>query len=48
MGFTVKLTGDPKATFKAIDIDGDGTVEFAELLRYFIEKFGILDTEDSQ
>lgn len=40
-----KLHGKGKKTFEKVDRDKSGTVEFPELLRYFIEKFGILDVE---
>lgn len=43
-----QLRGSPKKAFKEIDINGDGSVEFAELLRFFIEKYGILETSDAE
>uniref|UniRef100_A0A7S3V2E5 EF-hand domain-containing protein n=1 Tax=Aplanochytrium stocchinoi TaxID=215587 RepID=A0A7S3V2E5_9STRA len=46
--FKIIKRGTAKDVFNDIDVNGDKTIEFPELLLYFIEKFGILDTEDSQ
>jgi len=48
MEFGLISSGTAQDSFKEIDVNGDNSIEFPELLRYFVEKFGILDTADSQ